>query len=210
MTDTAIGTAIGQEQRDEAIAEALTAGRSLRAVRKEFGISTAELDGALERLWPIDAVARLRMIKSDLGKLDRLTQVFYEKALAGCIQSGLLAVRIWERKHELLGMNAAAKFEVVTASPQAETQHNKIRRVLWELKHPGQPMPDGWPSPAYNDDDDLPPKQLNDGLPHPKRLNGGNGAAVSSPPADDPDPDDPDPDLDPGPLDSPSKRGIVG
>src|SRR5215471_2177353 len=67
MTGTAIGTVIGQEQRDEAIAEALTAGQSLRAVRREFGISTAELDGALERLWPIDAVARLRMIKADLG-----------------------------------------------------------------------------------------------------------------------------------------------
>jgi len=163
MTDTAIGTAIGQEQCDDAIAEALTAGRSLRAVRKEFGLSTAELDGALERLWPIDAVARLRMIKSDLGKLDRLTQVFYEKALAGCIQSGLLTVRIWERKHELLGMNAAAKFEVVTAPPQAESRHDKIRRVFWELQHPGQPMPDDWPNAKYDDSS-----------PHPKRLNGGN------------------------------------
>src|SRR5215831_4034738 len=95
MTDTVIGTAIGQEQRDEAIAEALTAGRSLRAVKREFGLSTDDLDAALERLWPIDVVARLRMIKADLGKLDRLTQVFYEKALAGCIQSGLLTVRIW-------------------------------------------------------------------------------------------------------------------
>src|SRR5262249_42087353 len=114
-------------QRDEAIAEALAAGRALGAVRKEFGINTAELDAALERLWPIDAVARLRMIKSDLGKLDRLTQVFYEKALGGCIQSGLLTVRIWERKHELLGMNAAAKFEVVTAPPEAPPRHEKIR-----------------------------------------------------------------------------------
>ena len=133
MTDTAIRTAIGQEQRDEAIAEALTAGRSLRAVRKEFELSTAELDGALERLWPIDAVARLRMIKSDLGKLDRLTQVFYEKALAGCIQSGLLTVRIWERKHELLGMNAAAKFEVVTAPPEAPSRHERIREAIMRL-----------------------------------------------------------------------------
>jgi len=133
MTGTAIGTAIGQEQCDEAIAEALTAGRSLRAVRKEFGLSTAELDSALERLWPIDAVARLRMIKSDLGKLDRLTQVFYEKALGGCIQSGLLTVRIWERKHELLGMNAAAKFEVVTAPPEAVPRHERIREAIMRL-----------------------------------------------------------------------------
>jgi hypothetical protein len=136
MTDTAIGTAIGQEQRDDAIAEALTAGRSLRAVRKAFGLSTAELDDALERLFPIDTVARLRMIKTDLGKLDRLTQVFYEKALAGCIQSGLLTVRIWERKHELLGMNAAAKFEVVTAPPEAPPRHERIRQAIMRLTSP--------------------------------------------------------------------------
>src|SRR5215469_9277881 len=135
MTGTAIGTAIGQEQRDEAIAEALTAGRSMRAVRREFGISTAELDGALERLWPIDAVARLRMIKADLGKLDRLTQVFFEKALAGDVQSGLLTVRIWERKHELLGMNAAAKFEVVTAPREAPNSYARITAALLSLKH---------------------------------------------------------------------------
>src|SRR5262249_61775551 len=92
---TGIGTAMGQERCEEAVAEAGAAGRSLRAVRREFGLSTEEIDAALERLWPIDAVARLRMIKSDQGKLDRLTQVFYEKALAGCIQSGLLTVRIW-------------------------------------------------------------------------------------------------------------------
>jgi len=151
MTDTAIGTAIGQEQCDEAIAEALTAGRSLRAVRREFGISTAELDGSLERLWPIDAVARLRMIKSDLGKLDRLTQVFYEKALAGCIQSGLLTVRIWERKHELLGMNAAAKFEVITAPPEAPSRHEKIREVIMRLTQPEQ-FQNGGNRPPFDDD----------------------------------------------------------
>jgi hypothetical protein len=166
MSGTEIGIAIGQEQRDDAIAEALTAGRSLRSVRKAFGISVEELDGVLERLWPIDAVARLRMIKADLGKLDRLTQVFYEKALAGCIQSGLLTVRIWERKHELLGMNAAAKIEIAQAPPEAETRHDKIRRVFWELRHPGQPMPDDWPNAKYDDDS-----------PHPKQLNGGGGSA---------------------------------
>jgi len=133
MTGTAIGTASGQEQYDEAIAEALTAGRSLRAVKREFGLSTDEIDAVLERLWPIDLQSRMRMIKSDLGKLDRLTQVFYEKALGGCIQSGLLAVRIWERKHELLGMNAAAKFEVVTAPPEAPPRHERIREAIMRL-----------------------------------------------------------------------------
>src|SRR5215471_11580437 len=127
MTDTVI------EQRDEQVAEAIVSGRSLHVVRKEFGLSTAELDIVLEKLWPIDTQARLRIVKRDVGKLDRLTQVFYEKALAGDVQSGLLTVRIWERKHELLGMNAAAKFEVVTAPPEAPPRHEKIRAVIERL-----------------------------------------------------------------------------
>jgi hypothetical protein len=137
MSGTEIEAANGQEQRDEAIAEALTAGRSLRAVRKEFGLSAAELDGALERVFPIDIAARLRMIKTDLGKLDRLTQVFYEKALAGCIQSGLLTVRIWERKHELLGMNSAAKIEIVQAPLEEPTSYERIKAAIMSLKYDG-------------------------------------------------------------------------
>ena len=38
---------VGQEQRDEQVADAIVSGRSLRAVRKEFGLSQAEIDAAL-------------------------------------------------------------------------------------------------------------------------------------------------------------------
>ena len=157
--------------------------------------------------------------KRDVGRIDRLIQVFYEKALAGDVQSGLLTVRIWERLHELLGLDAVQRIDLqIVQTPQAETRHDKIRRVFWELRHPGQPMPDGWPSSA--DDDDAPhPKQLNGGggQPAARRELGGersleqlkagssNGQADDS--VDDPDDDD---DPDPGPLDSLSKRGIVG
>jgi len=102
----------------------------MRAVKKEFGLSTEEIDVVLERLWPTDLQARLRMIKTDLGKLDRLTQVFFEKAIAGDVQAGTLTVKIWERKHELLGMNAAAKIELIQAPAQAETRYEKITRVI--------------------------------------------------------------------------------
>ena len=68
------------------------------------------------------------MIKTDLAKLDRLTQVFYEKALDGDVQSGLLTVRIWERKHELLGMNAATKIEIVQEPPDAPRRTTKLPR----------------------------------------------------------------------------------
>ena len=126
---------VGQEQRDEAIADAIVSGRSLRAVRREFGLSQTEIDATLERLWPIDTASRLQMIKADLGQITRLTQVFFERSLAGCTQSCLCAVRLWERKHELLGMNAAAKFEVVTAPRDAPSSYQRITEVLLALKH---------------------------------------------------------------------------
>ena len=128
MTDAVI------EQRDEQVAEAIVSGRSLQVVRKEFGLSTAELDIVLEKLWPIDTQARLRIVKRDVGKLDRLTQVFYEKALAGDVQSGLLTVRIWERLHELLGLDAVQRIDLQIINPPQEVpRHEKIRAVIERL-----------------------------------------------------------------------------
>jgi hypothetical protein len=116
--DTAV-----EQRNDEAIAEAIVSGRSLRAVRKEFGLSQAEIDSALERLWPVDTAARVRMIKRDVGRLDRLIEKFYEKALAGCIQSGLLTVRIYERLHGLVGLDAVQRIDLaITAPPEAPTR----------------------------------------------------------------------------------------
>src|SRR5262249_37272999 len=158
MVDTAI------EQRDEHVAQAIVSGQSLRMVRKEFGLSIAELDAVLERLWPIDAQARLRLIKRDVGRIDRLLEVFFERSLRGDVQSGLLTVRIWERLHELLGMNSAAKIEIVQAPSEAPTRYEKITEAIMRLT--------GGP--------DRQPFQ-------PKRLNGG------LPPDPDDDPDEPEP-----------------
>ena len=124
VTDTAI------EQRDELIAEALVAGRSIRAVRKEFGLSTAELDGVLERLYPIDTAARLRMIKGELGKLDRLLEVFYAKGLQGDPISAGVAVKIWERKHDLAGLTTATRIDLSIVPPEAPTSYEKIAAAI--------------------------------------------------------------------------------
>src|SRR5262249_22496376 len=127
MTDTAL-------ERDEAVAEAITSGRSLQAVRKEFGLSAAEIDAVLERSWPIDTAARVRVIKRDVGRLDRLTEVFYLKALAGDVPSGMLTVKIWERLHALLGLDAAQRvdLQIVSQPPEApsfEKLHQLILRI---------------------------------------------------------------------------------
>src|SRR5215831_16687829 len=131
------GTAI--EQRDGQVAEAIVSGRSLQVVRKEFGLSVTELGDVLERLWPVDTQARLQMIKRDVGRIDRLIQVFYEKALAGDVQSGLLTVRIWEGLHELLGLDAVQRIDLqIINPPQQVPRHEKIREAIMRLAHPEQ------------------------------------------------------------------------
>jgi hypothetical protein len=154
MMDTAV-----IEQRDGAIVEALVAGRSVRVVQKEFSLTVAELDAALERCFPLDTAARLRTIRSDLSRLDRLIEKFYLKAIAGDgdVNSAALVVKAWERKAGLLGLDAVQRIDLqIINPPQQVPRHEKIRAAIErltgrELQQPNdgnrqQPNGDGSPS----------------------------------------------------------------
>ena len=142
MTDA---TAI--EQRDEQIVEALVAGRSVRVIQREFSLTVVELDAALERCFPLDTAARLRTIRGDLSRLDRLIEKFYLKAIAGDgdVHSGLLTVKAWERKAELLGLDAVQRIDLqIINPPQQVPRHEKIRQVIMNLRvGDGQQSNDG-------------------------------------------------------------------
>ena len=112
MSDTA-----AIEERDEAVAEAITSGRSLRLVRREFSLSEGELDAVLERLWPVSTEARIRMIKHDVGCLQKLIEKFYEKALGGDVNSAAVVVKAWERKAALLGLDAVQRIDLQIIRP---------------------------------------------------------------------------------------------
>lgn len=74
-------------ERDEQLAEALLGGMTFNQARRRFRLSQAELDSALERCWPIDLNARLRLIRRDAAQISELARVFYEKALAGDVEA---------------------------------------------------------------------------------------------------------------------------
>jgi hypothetical protein len=134
MTDT---TAI--EQRDEQVAEAITSGKSLRSVKRQFSLTEAELDGILERLWPVSTEARIRMIKHDVGCLQRLIEKFYEKALSGSgdVNSAAVVVKAWERKAALLGLDAVQRIDLqIINPPQTISRHEKIREAILRLTNP--------------------------------------------------------------------------
>src|SRR5262249_48138213 len=104
-----------------------------------------ELDATLERLWPIDTAARLRMIKGDLGRLDKLTEVFYGKALGGDVLAGTLGAKIWERKHELLGLDAVQRIDLQIINEPREAPHefDKIYDAIMRVARGGQQPGDG-------------------------------------------------------------------
>jgi len=132
MSDTA-----AIEERDEAVAEAITNGRSLQLVRKEFSLTEAELDAVLERLWPVSTEARIRMIKHDVGCLQRLIEKFYEKALGGDVNSATLVVKAWERKAALLGLDAVQRIDLqIIRPPDAPSQYDRITAALMSLYGP--------------------------------------------------------------------------
>jgi hypothetical protein len=152
------GTAL--EERDEAVAEAIISGRSLRAVRREFSLSAAELDAVLERMWPLDTAARLRTIRSDLGRLDRLIEVFFTKACGGDVHSGMLVVKAWERKAGLLGLDAVQRIDlqIMNEPKEAKQGFDQVYDVIMRLARP-----DWQPNGGDGDQLDEPPASDGDG-----------------------------------------------
>jgi Holliday junction resolvase-like predicted endonuclease len=137
MTDTAT-------ERDEQIAERRLAGDSVRAVARQFSCSIGEVHAAIERALEINNEVRRRMVLVDAAKLDRLLAVFYEKGLAGCVQSAVAAVRIWERKHELLGLNSPQRLDIVQLQvAEQPSGHQKIYEMIMRLARPGWQPGDG-------------------------------------------------------------------
>jgi hypothetical protein len=158
MTDTAI------IERDEAVTTALEEGRSLAKVRKQFGLSVSELDAVLERCFPLDTAARLRTIRSDLSKLDVLIEKLYLRAISdeGDVNSATAVIRAWERKAELLGLDAVQRVDLTITPPQyQESRHDRIRQAIFSMARGPDYRPNGGDSAvgALSDSGDKEPSR---------------------------------------------------
>src|SRR5262249_2522751 len=141
MTDTALeqrAEADLPEEREEAVITALLSGRTVRAVRKEFNLTLDEIDAIILRTWPVDSRARLRMIMTDLGKLDRLIAEFYKRALlthdATSAAFATVAVKAMERKHQLTSVEAATRIDLqIIAQPKEAKSFERIRQAVYRI-----------------------------------------------------------------------------
>jgi len=125
----------------EAVAQAILDGKSLRLVRRELSLTEGELDAVLEKLWPLDQAARLRAIRGDLARLDRLIEKFYLKAISGegCVNSAAVAIKAAERKAALLGLDAVQRIDLQVMRPAEISSHEKIKAAIMSMVEREQP-----------------------------------------------------------------------
>jgi hypothetical protein len=128
------------EQRDEeAVVTALLAGRTVNSVRKQYNLTIDEIDAIIARAWPVDNRARVRMIMTDLGKLDRLIAEFYKRALLShdvtAAAYATVAIKAMERKHALTGMEAATRIDLQITQQlnEAPSQHDQIKAAILSM-----------------------------------------------------------------------------
>jgi hypothetical protein len=127
MTDSA------SDSRDDYILQERMAGKTTRALARELHCTTHEINAALDRALPIiDVQARLRHIAIDLQRLEALLRVFVKRATEDRdVPSGMLCVKLLERKAALLGTDAPSRMDLqVTAIPVHKQSIDEIRLAI--------------------------------------------------------------------------------
>src|SRR5262249_19050483 len=119
------------DDRDESIVEARITGTSTRALAKLHKCSTTDVEAALDRTldYEVDNKMRLRAVKLAAARLDSLRRPFFEKALKGDTQAGLLCVKIEERLALLFGLDQSPTARVDVYQMQAAEHPKSFERI---------------------------------------------------------------------------------
>src|SRR5262245_31187704 len=119
------------DDRDDLILDERIAGKSTRAIAKQYRCSSGEVEAAVDRRlnYDLDNNMRLRAIKLDVARLEGLMQPFYERATKDRdVQAGTLCVKILERRALLLGLDSPTRVDVVQMQAQEQpSDHDRIR-----------------------------------------------------------------------------------
>jgi hypothetical protein len=130
------------DERDESIVEARITGTSSRALAKLHRCTSREVEEAIDRRldYEVDNRMRLRAVKLSAARLDALRVPFFEQAMKGDTQAGLLCVKIEERLALLFGLDQPLQSRVDVYQIQAAEQpsrYERIRDALMNLKYGG-------------------------------------------------------------------------
>src|SRR5262249_39091371 len=134
-----------RDRRDEDIVSARIAGTSLRALAKQHGCSSREIEEAIDRRlnYELDNRQRLRLVKLSVERILSLMQPFYDKAIREkCCASGTLVCKLEERLSLLLGTDAPTtqRVDIYQIEQQRKpSEFEQIRAAILRLADSGTP-----------------------------------------------------------------------
>jgi hypothetical protein len=125
---------------DEVIRQRIS-GCSARAIAKAQATTVAEVNKALDRFTEttIDDKVRRHTLALELARLDELQETFYDRALEGDVQGGVLVTKIIERRCTMLGLYTpqTATLQVIEAEAPST---DKISALIGRIR--GKTMDD--------------------------------------------------------------------
>jgi hypothetical protein len=141
-------------ERDEAITEQRIAGTSTRALAKRYDCTSREVEEAVDRRFDFELNDRmkLRSVKLDLARIERLFEFFFSIATTGdrdvvAVSAGTLCCKLLERKALFMGTEAPLQGRVDVYQirpPDAPSSYQRITETLMSLKYgPNAPNGDG-------------------------------------------------------------------
>lgn len=134
------------DDHDDYILQETLDGKSARAIGKQLKCTVGEVHTVLDRVLPtIDNEARLRHIMLDLQRLEQLLAVFLKRAIEDKDQpSGMLCVKILERKAALIGIDSPTRIDVLSLQvPLKEQGHDRVRLAIERIARRAGRPPDG-------------------------------------------------------------------
>src|SRR5262245_2558213 len=142
-------------ERDEAITEARIAGTSSRALAKRYQMTSRDIEAAVDRRldYELDDRMKLRSVKLDLARIERLFEFFFSMATTGerdvvAVSAGTLCCKLLERKALFMGPEAPLQGRVDVYQirpPDAPSSYQRITDALLALKHGPNANGDGAP-----------------------------------------------------------------
>jgi hypothetical protein len=131
------GNVVELHDRDQRMLDLRVGGVGVRAIARQFKINIKMVLEVLDRLLPTVTVEdRMRILRTDLERLDQLEAVWFKTAKEESdAQATSLVLRIQERRSSLLGLDAPAKIDIAqvsqaergTTTDQIEAALNRIR-----------------------------------------------------------------------------------
>jgi hypothetical protein len=134
------------DQLYEQLYQARLTGLTEYAVSKRYGVPVREVRRAVEALAPrVDNQLRMRELAVELGRLDKLGEVFFTVAVEEKDpQAAAIALKVSERKSSMLGLDYAplrtdlATLAVIQPPPRTDST-TLIRQALERVCSEGRP-----------------------------------------------------------------------